>query len=280
MEKKKFIDTMKDIGKKHSVAILVTSSMILLTTATVVGVRSGMRIERIKRKGEEEGKPESDIRKECAKELILPGVLVATGVASGIGGIKASATSVATFATAYYGLKKEYDEHKEAIEKVVGPEKAKEIEHTKVQNSADKSEKDCKYKWVSGDEAVMVKEVMNTGTGDQLWFDKRHMRWFRSSIQNVQQAMAEYNEKIRKCNWASISELYSAIGIPAPDMDDHWGFEFVLMDSPSAYVAYEFGHEDPDQWNVNLVEDFIEYRVTGEIARVLDFDRNDWSSDL
>ena len=69
-----------------------------------------------------------------------------------------------------------------------------------------------------------VNYVYTTGTGDQLWYDERHDRWFRASVDAVNEAVVSVNSELRSNSWCPISVFYQCLNLKVPDGDIDNGF--------------------------------------------------------
>lgn len=252
------IKDIKTFFNKNSHRIFIFGSMVLFGGAVVSAVYSGRKIERIVRKGTEDKKPVKEIRKECAKELILPVGLAAGATVLGIMGERKAEIRFANLATGYIAIKHELDTHKAVMEKILPPEQVEEVKKEIVNHNAVNSV------YCSNAKATPMNYVYCTGSGNQLWFDNKHRTWFRASQDAVKEAMDAVNAELRSNDWCSITVLYQYLGLDYPASDEDDGF--VFSSGINAYSEYTNG--------VKLVDQYTEHPESHELAKVLAFDHD------
>lgn len=144
--------------------------------------------------------------------LYLPaaGVASATIVAI-IYANRINAKRMAALLTAYTAADKAYNEYQEKVkEHLTGPKEQK-IRDEIAQDRTNANTPDGS-------------QIHLTGNGDQLFRDEWTGRYFRSSVQAVKQAENEINASILKHDYASLTELYSQLGLDPVRASDDLGW--------------------------------------------------------
>lgn len=133
--------------------------------------------------------------------------------------LKQSQAQLATMTATAAIATRELKEWREKTVDIVGEEKAREIQQGIVND---------KVKATKSINTEPVTEVSHVATslsgGNTLWYDERHDRWFRTALSNVQNAVSGMNDDLKAYDFVSHQELYSRIGIHAPDSDEHVGY--------------------------------------------------------
>lgn len=133
--------------------------------------------------------------------------------------LKQSQAQLATMTATAAIATRELKEWREKTVDIVGEEKAREIQQEIV------NDKVINTKSFNTEPVTEVNHVATSlSGGNTLWYDERHDRWFRTSLDNVRNAVAGMNDDMRAYDFVSHSELYSRIGIHAPDCDQHVGY--------------------------------------------------------
>lgn len=254
------IKDIKRLFNKNSHRILIFGSMVLFGGAVVSAVYSGRKIERIVRKGKKENKSSMEIKKECAKELILPAGLATGAVVLGVMGERKAEVVIGSVSAGYLALKKELETHKAVMEKVLPPEQVQEVRHEILSQKTNNGV----TVYCSDSNTTPVNYVYTTGTGDQLWYDERHDRWFRASVDAVNEAVVSVNSELRSNSWCPISVFYQCLNLKVPDGDIDDGF--VFRNNGNIYYEYEHG--------VKLLDEYTEKPDTHELARVVSWDKD------
>lgn len=249
-------DEAKKTIYKHGPKIMIFGSIALFSGAVVSGIFAGRKIERIVRKGTKEKKSSTEIRKECAKQLVIPVALAAGATALGVIGEHKTEVRIANLATGYLTIKKELETHKAVMEKILPEEQVDSIRKEVL------SQKTTHTGLYSEGKATPTYYVYNTGTGDQVWYDEKHDRWFRASIEAVNEAVKAVNAELKNRDWCSVAVFYTRLGLKAPDGDEHDGF--VFKKGTNSYYEYEHG--------VSLLDEYTEKPDTRELARVISWD--------
>lgn len=252
------LDSFKKSLNKNGPKIMIFGSFVLFGGAVIAALHSGRKIERIVRNGTEEGKSTNQIRKECAKELILPVGLTVAATALGVMGERKAEVRFANLATGYLAVKNELDTHKAVMEKILPPEQVEEVKQEIVNHKAVNSA------YCSNTKATPVNYISCTGSGNQLWFDEKHRTWFRASPDAVKEALDTVNAELRANDWCSIAVLYQCLGLDYPKNDEAEGF--VFRSGVNAYSEYANG--------VKLLDQYTEHPESHELAKVLVFDHD------
>lgn len=127
--------------------------------------------------------------------------LEALAVSSVITGYKVSASRTAAFATAYMITKDDFQAYKQKAVEIVGQKKADSIEH------------DASVAKIKDEPVPEETEIISTGNGNTLFYDKIGGRYFRSSIDAVRTAEKAIIANIHSYDSASVNEFYYELGL-------------------------------------------------------------------
>lgn len=123
------------------------------------------------------------------------------------------------------------NEYREKVVETVGPSKALEIK--------DKIDKDHVDK-----NPVSQSQVIVTGKGNTLCYDRMFGQYFESDIEKINKAVNELNKRLFHDSYISLNEFYSEIGVDHIDIGDElgWNVEHGLIE-----VTYSTQLSDDDR---------------------------------
>lgn len=146
--------------------------------------------------------------------FVPPALAGAATVASIVGANYMSAKEVAALAAAYGYSQKNLDEYKAKIaEKLTGPKNQQirdEIAQDRVTNNPP-----------SGNEVIIL------AGGDVLCYDMITGRYFRSTVEQLHRGAATINKQLLDEQYASLSDFYDQIGLPATNYTDTVGWNML-----------------------------------------------------
>lgn len=218
-----------DVGEKLAHFVKENSST-LLTAGGVVGTvatavlsgRASIKAYKILQAEEDKRVSKARISNEeiekltPAEKVLLVGVHFVPPLVMGsltIGSIimanRMSAQKAAALAAAYGMSQKHFEEYKAKVEeKLTGPKKS-EVNEELAQERINRTK---------GHENIVVVE------GEVLCFDQPTGRYFRSTMEDIRQAVNSTNREIIQTDFASASYFYEELGLPATNWTDQVGW--------------------------------------------------------
>ena len=146
------------------------------------------------------------------KEYIPAAVIGTLAVAAMVGANHIGMKRAAAMASAYSLLQQGYHEYKEKVLETVGKNKEEQV---RVKVAQEKIERTPFPK---------DREAYFLAPGNDLWFDARTGRWFRSDMETVRAAVNDLNEIILRVGHASVSDFYEMIGLDTTSDSDELGW--------------------------------------------------------
>ena len=223
-----FKTSMKKVSKsidKHSPEILIGLGIAGLVSTTVMAVKATPKalllIEEKKQEKRKNGeKPEltpSETVKTTWKCYIPTVVSAGVSVACIVGSRSINAKRNAALATAYRISEATLSEYKDKMVEVVGEKKAQAIKDKVAQSVIDKHP--------VKDSEVLVYDDEN----DVLFYDPASGRYFRSTVNKVQKAVNNINERmISGDDYCSLNEFYEELHLDPTLVGDEIGFNVGL----------------------------------------------------
>ena len=154
-------------------------------------------------------------------KLYIPAAISAgMTIAAVIGVNHIGAKKAAAMASAYGLAEKALDEWKKKTKEVAGEEKTKEIRESIVRDRFDRSFPD----------PIIV------GTGKFLCLDEHTSRFFRSTREDIREAVVSINEMIQHDGSASLTDFWRHIGLESTAESDEIGWD------TDALLELEWGH--------------------------------------
>lgn len=139
--------------------------------------------------------------------LVLPPVILGTGtIVAAVGGHASSTKKLAAISAAYTATEKAYDEYKDKAEEFLGEKKSQEL-----RDEVNKEVMEKAYATTNNG------DIIETGYGNTLFYDKYCGRFFRSSWESIRKAINDINRRANdSCNDEEIlyNEVASEYGLP------------------------------------------------------------------
>ena len=132
-----------------------------------------------------------------APAVLMEGLAIASVVTS----YKASVTRTAAFATAYMLSQEDFTAYKSKVVDILG------------QKKADNIEKEAAVAKVKDTPLPDESEIIATGDGNTLFYDKIGGRYFRSSIDAVRSAEKKVSDWIHAYDSAAVNDFYGFLGL-------------------------------------------------------------------
>lgn len=171
------------------------------------------------------------------KEFIPPVVVGAATVACVIGANRIGSRRAAAMAAAYSLLEKGFDEYKDKVKEEIGRQKEQRLRDDIAQDRVDAN-------------PLSSNQVIITGNGDVLCYDQITGRYFNSNVEAIRKAQNDVNRDVIHNMYASLSDFYEKIGLPATgyssevgwNMDDYLDVSFsaVLSEDGRPCIAISY----------------------------------------
>lgn len=142
---------------------------------------------------------------------IPPATIGASTIGCIIGANQLASKKAAALAAAAGISERALQEYKEKVVEKLGETKAVAVRDAIAQDKVDKT-------------PVNTREVILAGTGEVLCFDMMSGRYFQSSVEEIKKAENKINFEIVNHMYASLSQFYDEIGLPATGFSDDVGF--------------------------------------------------------
>lgn len=196
------------IISSHSPEILTAVGVIGMVSAGISAVKNTPKaLDIIDRAKDERGIYEiepKEVVKLCWKQYIFPVSLSALSIGCIIFARKIDAGRTAALVTACKISEEAADRFENEANEVIG-----EKGITKVKDKI--AEKDL------GKNPIDETEVINTGSGDSLYFEKYSSRYFRASREYIDHARNTFNAKLLDFDSLSINDWLECLGLPYLD---------------------------------------------------------------
>jgi hypothetical protein len=149
--------------------------------------------------------------KKVWKLYIPPVVTGAITVAAIVSANHVSSRRTTAMATAYSISERAFSEYKDKVVEKIGEKKEREYRDEIAQDRVNNN-------------PVSENQVIITDNGDVLCFDHFTGRYFKSSMETLKQAENEVNHLIITQGYASLSDFYHDVGLPATSLSDSVGW--------------------------------------------------------
>jgi len=216
-----------DIGRflKRAEKLTIDNSPALLTAFGIVGTLStayltgkatikAVRLhdEELSRTRETEPLPEfKDVVKLVWKFYIPPAITGVFTIVSIVGANHINSRRATAMAAAYSISERVFSEYKEKVVEKLGEKKEQTIR--------DEVAQDRVLKNPVNDNTVII-----TDKGEVLCYDHFTGRYFKSSMESLKQAENDINYQILHDGYASVSDLYYQLGLPATSFSEEVGW--------------------------------------------------------
>ena len=142
----------------------------------------------------------------------IPTVVSATvSTACLIGSVRVSNRRTAALATAYSLSEQAMKTYREKVIETIGENKEKKIRE---EIDRDRINRD----------PVVNKEVIITGAGETLCYDRISGRYFKADIEKIRRLEAELNKQLYSEMFVSLNDFYYGLGIKSSEMGDEFGW--------------------------------------------------------
>ena len=139
---------------------------------------------------------------------------------------------------AYTLLSESTRDYKEKVREVLGDQKEKKVEEAVAKEALAKN-------------PVSNSEIIITGKGDTLCFEKISGRYFRSDIEKLKKIENELNRRMMDMTFISLNELYLQMGLSPVTLGDELGW-----DIGRGLISMQFSAQLTDDGDPCLVVDF------------------------
>lgn len=228
----KLIKSVQFALTKHSPEILTGLGIAGMITTTVLAVRAtpkAMKIceaERLDRTNNYIEEPTKiEYVKACWKCYIPTVVTGAMSIACLIGASSVNIRRNAALATAYKLSETALNEYKEKVVETIGEKKEKSIKDAIDKEHIEKN-------------PVQQNDIIITGKGDTLCYDKMFGRYFKSDIDKLKKIENELNRRMRNEDYISLNEFYYEVGLDGVDAGD-----FIGWNINDGYIDLEFSSQ-------------------------------------
>lgn len=144
------------------------------------------------------------------KEYIPPVAAGAFTVSAIVLANRIGTKRAAAMAAAYTISEKAFEEYRSKVVKHVGANREEKIRDEIAQDRVDRR--------------PVSKEVIIAGSGDVLCFDAYSGRYFNSTMENLKRAMNDINRNVIHQGYASLSDFYEQVGLPATEASEEVGW--------------------------------------------------------
>lgn len=238
MNKPKLAATFRNVKTamaKHSPEILTGIGIAGMIGTTVLAVKATPKALRLieERREELELEPMAKLSpvetvKVAWKPYIPAAVTGVTSIACLIGASSVSLRRNAALAAAYTLSDSALREYKDKVIDTIGEKKEREIRDKIAEDHIEK-------------EPVSKKEVIITGKGETLCFDKYTSRYFKSDIETIRRIVNDINRTIIYDGYVSLNDFYDAVGLPHCELGDLLGWK---TDDGKFDVDFSYGGSD------------------------------------
>ena len=220
MKAKELGNKILSFGEEHADSILTGLTCFFVIATGVSAYRTGPKVKKIMEehkdginsidvikdqiKEERYKEMKKDVCAETVKELvpaILPPIIFGSlACASAIGSNKVSNKRLAALSAAYEITRSALYDYKDKIIEIV-PKKADEIREAVIK------------KKVEEDPVPEESQIYLTGKGDVLCKDTYTKVYFRSSMDEIKQAINRMSSRVMAESWVSLNDLYYELGV-------------------------------------------------------------------
>lgn len=196
---------------KHSPEILTGIGLAAMISSTVLAVRATPKamelIDEKKKELKTEKIPVGEIVKTTYKCFAPSGVTAVLGAVCIIGGCAVNTKRNAALVAAYSLTENAYKDYQSKALEMVGEKKEQSIREAVAKETINKV-------------PVKESEVVVTGNGDVLCYDKLSGRYFKSDMATIRKVENDLNRRMRDENSISLNEFYIELGLREIDIGD------------------------------------------------------------
>ena len=216
MSLKNLVKAIGNSADKHKGTILTIISVGSTVYALYRAVKDAPRYKEILDQANEEGASSTEKVKRLAPVAAPMIISAAVSIGSQIGMHKVATDAVnglAAMQTLYNGVAAAKDEYVAATEKVVGPEKTKEIREAIAKEHAP-----------SYDGSGYADRIYVTGHGNDVFYDAWSGRYFYSDVNYVKKCINDINYQLMNDMFVSLNEFYGYLDLPPIDAGRNTGW--------------------------------------------------------
>lgn len=203
---------------KHSPEILMGVGIANLLATTVIAVantpKALRRIEEVKKEKHKDKLTVGETIKATWKCYLVPVATGFTGTMCLIGSSKISNRRNAALAAAYKISETALIEYKDKVVETIGEKKEEAIRESIIQDHIDKN-------------PPRSNEIIVTGDGTTRCYDVFSGRYFQSSRDRIEKAIANLNKQLVVDDYVSLNELYDELGIPHTTLGSELGWRVI-----------------------------------------------------
>ncbi len=206
---------MLKIASDNSPTLLMSGAAGGLITTVVLAIKATPKCVDILNKATKESKEpltKKDVVKLCWKEYIPTVVVGGASIALMIASTKTQFRRTAAVASAFALTEKAFTEYKDEVSKALGDRKEREIR--------DNTDATSVKSHPAG-----INEIILTGKGESLCYDKLTDRYFKSDYEKIKQAIAELNVLLYKDGFVTLTDAYDLLGLAPTTLSDMLGWD-------------------------------------------------------
>lgn len=199
---------------KHSPEILTGLGIAGMVTTTVLAVKATPKALRLI----EEEERERDARLTKVESIkttwkcYIPAAITGTvSIACLIGASSVNVRRNTALATAYKLSETALNEYKDKVVETIGEKKERHIKDAIAKDSVEKN-------------PVVQQNIIVTGKGDTLCYDKLFGRYFKSDIDALKKIENELNRRMFSESYISLNEFYYEVGLDGVDAGEDLGW--------------------------------------------------------
>lgn len=213
--------------KRNSSTILTGIGAVGVVVTSILAVKATPKaMKRLEQAEEEKGEKltKTEVVKVAGPSYIPAIVTGASTIACIFGANVLNKRQQAALTSAYALLENSYKEYKGKVKELYGEEA-----DTRVREEIAKD----KYEEES---------IVDDDDGKKLFYDEFSGRYFRATIEKVQQAEYEINRDLSMCDYATVNEFYDYLDIPHIDGGDELGWSTGMNFDYYWQSWIDFGH--------------------------------------
>lgn len=211
----KLIKNTRFVLSKHSPEILTGLGIAGMITTTVLAVKATPKalrcIDDAVYEKEESNLTSIETVKACWKCYIPAAITGTVSIACLIGASSVNARRNTALATAYKLSETALTEYREKVVETIGEKKERNIKDAIAKDNVEKN-------------PVMQQNVIITGKGDTLCYDKLFGRYFKSDIDALKKTENELNRRMFSESYISLNDFYYEVGLDGVDAGEDLGW--------------------------------------------------------
>lgn len=211
----KLIKNTRFVLSKHSPEILTGLGIAGMITTTVLAVKATPKalrcIDDAVYEKEESNLTSIETVKACWKCYIPAAITGTVSIACLIGASSVNARRNTALATAYKLSETALTEYREKVVETIGEKKERNIKDAIAKDNVEKN-------------PVMQQNVIITGKGDTLCYDKLFGRYFKSDIDALKKIENELNRRMFSESYISLNDFYYEVGLDGVDAGEDLGW--------------------------------------------------------